>query len=148
ASRFVLDDLPVRPLPAYIPTSYLFSKRRASACHPERRRREGSAFDARSKADPSLRARSARFAQDDGLARSLDERGGKDVLLERGSRHSPNRTRHVSCSWPVGRVSDSYSSGRRARNQRLPDDVGRTDASRSATTMSSPSARDSAMTSP
>src|SRR5205814_6497273 len=85
----------------------LFHKKRAPACHSERRRREGSAFG-----------------------------------------HSPNRTRLVSCSWPVGRVSDAYSSGRRARNQRLPDDVGSTDASRSATTMSSPNARDSAMTSP
>ena len=36
---------------------------------------------------------------------------------------SPNRTRRVSCSWPVGRVSDSYRSGRRALSQRLPDDV-------------------------
>src|SRR6266550_259421 len=62
--------------------------------------------------------------------------------------HSPNRTRLVSCSCPVGRVNDSYNSGRRALSQRLPDDVGRTDASRSATTMSSPNARDSAMTSP
>jgi|SRR5438105_13708995 len=34
------------------------------ACHPERRRREGSAFE-RAQADPSLRARTARSAQDD-----------------------------------------------------------------------------------
>ena len=36
---------------------------------------------------------------------------------------------------PVRSVSDSYSSGRRARSHRRPDDVGSSDASRSATTM-------------
>jgi hypothetical protein len=62
--------------------------------------------------------------------------------------HSPKRTFRVSSSCPVGRVRDSYSSGRRARSHRRPDDVGSTDASRSATTIASPAARVSAMISP
>lgn len=62
--------------------------------------------------------------------------------------HSPNRTVRVSRSLPVRTASDPYSSGRRARNQRRPEDVSRSDASRSATTIASSAARDSTMISP
>ena len=79
------------------------------------------------------------------LVHDVGKPGGGGASDER---HSPNRTRRVSSSSPVRRVSDSYSSGRRARSQRRPDDVGSSDASRSATTIASPSARVSAMISP
>src|SRR2546422_1883426 len=69
------------------PTSYLFSTKRAPACHPERRRREGPALR---KADPSPTLRrsfatraSARFAQDDRLARSRERRRGEEGRVPR-----------------------------------------------------------------
>src|SRR6266550_8621741 len=55
------------------PLSFLFSSQKARACHPERRRREGPAFGGSGEAGPSLRARSARFAQDDRLPFANDK---------------------------------------------------------------------------
>jgi glyoxylase-like metal-dependent hydrolase (beta-lactamase superfamily II) len=82
------------------------------------------------------------------FATLMHDVGKPDCGSSSGEPHSPKRTRRVSSSSPVRRVSDSYSSGRRARSQRRPDDVGSSDASRSATTIASPSARVSAMISP
>ena len=87
----------------------------------------------------------ARCAPFTTVMEDVRDSGGRDP---RGDPHSPKRTRRVSSSAPVRRVSDSYSSGRRARSHRRPDDVGSSDASRSATTIASPSARVSPITSP
>src|SRR5690606_41995813 len=83
-----------------------------------------------------------------------DGRRGGDGQQAREPRRSvpqsvvPNRTRRVSSSAPVRCVSGPYSSGRLARIQRRPEEDDSSDASRSAITRSSPTARDSPTISP
>src|SRR5205823_11165234 len=96
----------------------LFSQKRAPACHPER-----SARNARVAKDLLLGGEHEGGTESRSFAPAALRMTGSLVPLrrrerrtssDRGSRHSPNGTRLVSCSRPVGRVSDSYSSGRRA----------------------------------